>query len=102
MSHDKLRADWREFSDEKIKSFPPVRAQAKQLKSKYYFNGKPCAQAHLTIRYTASASCVICHADREKARTKKAKSTFVSKNKAMAPMLVLGIRINQSLSSNTD
>ena len=41
---------------------PNSLAQAKLLKSKYYFTGKPCKHGHIANRATVSGSCVECTA----------------------------------------
>ncbi len=39
------------------------RSEAKSLKLKYYFTGKPCKKGHVNRRYTNSGSCMRCIAN---------------------------------------
>ena len=93
-------ADWRSFDKEDLKNLPSVRRQSIDKDLKYYFTGKPCKKGHITARYTMSATCVICHSEREKSRTKKSTKKLAKKEQKINPTTVMGIVINRPLSSH--
>lgn len=43
---------------------PNSLSKAREIESKFYFLGKPCAQGHLCRRYTKNRQCVDCSAKR--------------------------------------
>ena len=50
--------------DEDAGSLPSSRQEARRVGASRYFTGQPCKRAHLARRYTATASCVACDAER--------------------------------------
>lgn len=64
--------------DDYLGKLPRSRAEAKRLKARHYYTGKPCPHGHDAARYTSTCNCVACHVGhvgapiRRKAQEKRA------------------------------
>jgi len=45
---------------------PSTRKEAKEIRSRYYFTGKPCIHGHISKRFTDNSTCHECHVPRQR------------------------------------
>lgn len=51
-------------------NLPKTAKHAREVKSQFYFTGKPCKKGHISIRYSSDCTCRECHLERQRNRYK--------------------------------
>jgi len=102
IKHRPLKAAWRFLTEKEIKNLPPTEKAAYEMKSLYYFTGKPCKHGHMAPKSRSARHCLICK-DNKKAEYRDNKKLLikklVDKHKLM---IVMGINMFVLLSDNKE